>query len=180
MPVGQFGRAATAPLSQLAESIIPTFPHRIIFTEHNEYYSSLMSECSCKLRTWARQYTGIHWAFQGVHGSQEPGCDKHGVNDTYWHSIIPRTGAIVTINVELAQARPNNCKIIIMHLNQIIIIHLQDKCGEMKEEGWTIDCDGKLQLIEFVKDRITLNLQDSVMDITKKWMMVPTMCPLVS
>ena len=96
------------PLSQSAESIIPTFPHRIIFTEDNEYYSSPMSECSCKLRTWARQYTGIHWAFQGVHGSQEPGCDKHGVNDTYWHSIIPHTGAIVTINVGLAQARPNN------------------------------------------------------------------------
>ena len=50
----------------------------------------------------------------------------------------------------------------------------------MKEEGWTIDYDGKLQLIEFVKDRITLDLQDPVMDIKKNWMMVPTMFPLVS
>ena len=25
---------------------------------------------------------GLHRAFQGVRGSQEPGCDKCGVNDT--------------------------------------------------------------------------------------------------
>ena len=64
-----------------------------------------------------------------------------------------------------------------MHLNQIIIIHLQD---EMKKEGWTIDYDGTLQLIEFDEDEITLDLQDSVMDSTKNWMMVPTMSLLVS
>ena len=33
----------------------------------------------CKSRTWAHQYTGIHGAFQGVHRSWEPGCDKYGV-----------------------------------------------------------------------------------------------------
>ena len=26
---------------------------------------------------WTHQYTGIHRAFQGVHGSREPGCAKH-------------------------------------------------------------------------------------------------------
>ena len=30
----------------------------------------------CKSRTWACQYTGMHEAFQDVHGSWEPGCDK--------------------------------------------------------------------------------------------------------
>ena len=40
------------------------------------------SACSCKSRTRAHQYTGIHRAFQGVHGSREPGCNKRGVNDT--------------------------------------------------------------------------------------------------
>ena len=50
----------------------------------------------------------------------------------------------------------------------------------MKKEEWTIDYDGKLQLIEFVEDRITLDLQDPVMDIKKNWIMVPTMFPLVS
>ena len=64
-----------------------------------------------------------------------------------------------------------------MHLNQIIIIRLQD---EMKKEGWTIDYDGTLQLIEFDEDEITLDLQDPVMDSTENWMMVPTMSLLVS
>ena len=38
------------------------------------------SACSCKSRTWARQYTGGYGAFQDIHGSQEPECDKRGVN----------------------------------------------------------------------------------------------------
>ena len=56
----------------------------------------------------------IYGEFQGVHGSREPGCDKRGVNDTdidrYIDTISPR-GAVVMINVGLAQARPNktNC-----------------------------------------------------------------------
>ena len=58
----------------------------------------------------AREHV-IHGAFQGVHGSREPGCDKRGVNDTdidtYIDTIFPRAGAVVTINVGLAQARPN-------------------------------------------------------------------------
>ena len=33
-------------------------------------------EYGCKSRTWARQYTRIHGAFQGIHRSREPGCDK--------------------------------------------------------------------------------------------------------
>ena len=52
-------------------------------------------------------------AFQGVHGSQEPGCDKcgsmihiHVYIHTYIPTIIPRAEAIVMINVGLAQARP--------------------------------------------------------------------------
>ena len=52
-------------------------------------------------------------AFQGLHESWEPGCDKCRVNDTYTtgeyiHTIIPHTRAIVVINVELAQAHPNH------------------------------------------------------------------------
>ena len=39
-------------------------------------------ECSCKSHMWARRYTGIHGAFQGVHRSREPGCNKYGVNHT--------------------------------------------------------------------------------------------------
>ena len=35
------------------------------------------------------------------------GATKCGVNDTYSDTIIPRAGAIVTINVGLAQVRPN-------------------------------------------------------------------------
>ena len=50
------------------------------------------------------QYTRIH-AFQDVHGSWEPGCDKYGVNGTCcrYHA-----GPIVMIDVGLAQAFPNN------------------------------------------------------------------------
>ena len=33
---------------------------------------AILAECSCKSHTWARQYTGIQKAFQGVHGSREP------------------------------------------------------------------------------------------------------------
>ena len=64
---------------------------------------------SCKSCTWACQYTGTHRAFQAVHGSREQWCDKRGVNDTYIdrQPIIPRTGAVVMINVGLAQACPN-------------------------------------------------------------------------
>ena len=40
-------------------------------------------------------YTEIHGAFQGVHGSREPGCDKCGVNDTNIDIIIPRAGYVV-------------------------------------------------------------------------------------
>ena len=52
----------------------------------------------------------------------------------------------------------------------------------MKDEGWTIDVDGKLQLIEFDEDEITLDLQvdDPVMDIDKNWMLDPRIFPLVS
>ena len=49
----------------------------------------------------------IYGEFQGVHGSWEPGCNKCRVNDTDIDTIIPRMGAVVTINVGLAQARPN-------------------------------------------------------------------------
>ena len=54
----------------------------------------------------------IYGEFQDVHGSREPGCNKYGVIDTdiidrYIDTIILCTGAIVTINVGLAQARPN-------------------------------------------------------------------------
>ena len=27
-------------------------------------------------------------------------CNKRGANDTYWHAIIPRAGAVVMINVD--------------------------------------------------------------------------------
>ena len=73
-----------------------------------------------------------------------------------------------------------------MHLNQIVIIYitilLQTRCDEMKAEGWTIDVDGKLQLIEFDEDEITLELpvDDPVMDTDKNWMLVPRIFPLVS
>ena len=52
----------------------------------------------------------------------------------------------------------------------------------MKKEDWTIDYDGKLQLIEFDEDEITLDLlmDDPVVDIKKNWMLVPRMFPLVS
>ena len=52
----------------------------------------------------------------------------------------------------------------------------------MKVEGWTIDDDGKLQLIEFDKDEITLDLpvDKPVMDIKNNWMLVPRMFPLVN
>ena len=44
-------------------------------------------------------YTVIH-VFQGVDRSQEPGCDKHGVNDTYCrYHYFP---AIVMIDVRLS------------------------------------------------------------------------------
>ena len=43
--------------------------------------SLLFSGWSCKSRMWVCQYTGICEAFQGIHGSQEPECDKCGVND---------------------------------------------------------------------------------------------------
>ena len=73
-----------------------------------------------------------------------------------------------------------------MHLNQIVIIYitilLQTRCDERKAEGWTIDVDGKLQLIEFDEDEITLDLpvDDPVMDIDNNWMLVPRMFPLVN
>ena len=57
-------------------------------------------------REHVNNYTEIHGAFQGVHGSREPGCDKHGVNDTDIDSIILCTGAVVMINVGLTQAHP--------------------------------------------------------------------------
>ena len=44
-----------------------------------------------------------------MHGSREPGCNKRGVNNTYSDKIIPCAGAVVMINVGLAQACPNNC-----------------------------------------------------------------------
>ena len=52
----------------------------------------------------------------------------------------------------------------------------------MKNEGWIIDDDGELQLIDFDKDEITLDLpvDDPVMDIKKNWMLVPRIFPLVS
>ena len=57
----------------------------IIFTaDTSSSINVQLSECSY---TWACQYTGIHGAFQ---------------------DNIPCTGAVVMINVELAQAHPNN------------------------------------------------------------------------
>ena len=35
------------------------------------------------------QNTGIHGAFQGIHRSREPWCNKCWVNDTLRHTIIP-------------------------------------------------------------------------------------------
>ena len=61
----------------------------IIFTADTSSFSHpccSVSTCSCKSPTWAHQYTGIHRAFQDVHGSQEPGCDKRGVNNRYCYS----------------------------------------------------------------------------------------------
>ena len=40
----------------------------------------------------------MYMDISGMHGYQEPGCDK---------LIIPHAEAIVTINVGLVQARPN-------------------------------------------------------------------------
>ena len=45
--------------------------------------------------------------FQGIHRSQEPGCDKRRLNDIDTDTIILRTQAIVSINVWLAQAHLN-------------------------------------------------------------------------
>ena len=52
----------------------------------------------------------------------------------------------------------------------------------MKDEGWRIDDDGKLQLIEFDEDEITLDLpvDKPDMDMDKNWMLVPRMFPLVN
>ena len=52
----------------------------------------------------------------------------------------------------------------------------------MKGEGWTIDDDGKLQLIEFDEDEITLDLpvDKPAMDIKENWMLVPRIFPLVN
>ena len=49
----------------------------------------------------------LYGEFQCVHASREPGCDKCGVNGTEIETIILHTGAVVMINVGLAQARPN-------------------------------------------------------------------------
>ena len=55
------------------------------------------------LDSWlSHQYTRVCWAFQGMHRSQDSGCDKHGVN-------MLCAGDVVMINVGLAQARPNSC-----------------------------------------------------------------------
>ena len=62
-----------------------TLSSSIIFTADTSSSShpccSCSVQCSCRSRTWARQYIGIHRAFYGVHGSWEPGYDKHRVND---------------------------------------------------------------------------------------------------
>ena len=52
----------------------------------------------------------------------------------------------------------------------------------MKNEGWTIDDDGELQLIEFDEEGITLDLPvaNPVMDIDKNWMLDLRFFPLVS
>ena len=52
----------------------------------------------------------MHGALQDVHISREPGCDKRRVNDTdidrYMYNYS-YAGAVVMINVGLAQARRN-------------------------------------------------------------------------
>ena len=54
--------------------------------------TSSSSHPCCSECTWACQYTEIHGAFQGIHESQEPGCDKCGVNDKCIDSIILHVG----------------------------------------------------------------------------------------
>ena len=57
--------------------------------------------------------TSIYWYTQSISGRTriirfwESGCNKHSVNDTYIDIIIQRAGAVVMINVGLAQAHPN-------------------------------------------------------------------------
>ena len=48
----------------------------------------------------------IHGVFRGVHGCREPGYYKRGVWRARLHTIILSAGAVVMINVGLAQARP--------------------------------------------------------------------------
>ena len=76
--------------------------------------SSSSHPCCSVVVNHAREHVNIqctctHGAFQDVHGSWEPGCDKRRVNDTQIHTIIPCAGAVVMINVGLAQARPKYC-----------------------------------------------------------------------
>ena len=83
-----------------------TFTHLsllIVFAADNEY-PIIRSFCSVEwVVNHAREQVNIleykeHFRFQ------EPGCDKHRVNDTYIPTIILCVGAIVIINVGLAQA----------------------------------------------------------------------------
>ena len=52
----------------------------------------------------------------------------------------------------------------------------------MKNKGWIIDDDDELQLIDFDKDEIILDLpvDDPAMDNKKNWRLVPRIFPLVS
>ena len=65
---------------------------------------SLFSACSCKSCTWARQYSKIHRAFQDIHGSRKPGCNKR---DRYsnlhftWNNVVFRGHAHASSSAKL-------------------------------------------------------------------------------
>ena len=72
--------------------------------------------------------TGLHGTFHGIHRSRETGCDKRGVIVHSSIPLFPMCWAVVKINVELAQARPNNLMTFINTLtiiSQINLNHLQ-------------------------------------------------------
>ena len=77
----------------------------IIFT------ADTSSSCSSSwVHAIVHQYTVIYKAFPGLHGSQEPGCNKCGENDTYIvdtdiDTFIPHMEGIVMINVGACSCR---------------------------------------------------------------------------
>ena len=84
-------------------------PSLIIFTADNltpvvlAMLFSQVHACICKSLTWARQYTGIHGASYGVHGSQESGWDKFSIV-IHRYNYSTHGGCW---NVGFAQAHPN-------------------------------------------------------------------------